>query len=448
MGIKLFRQCKNQVLVFGFFVAPLFFSCRTMADYNYAQINRNLANGNFSQIRQELEQNSSMIYSSHDELLKNLDNGILLHYDLLYEISNQKLSDAEKLAQTYSAKSITQSILSAMTNDTVRDYAGEDFENLYTNIFMALNYINLGEYEDAMVEVRRFDNKIKLLRTKYEEQIERFDSQSDSVKVDKVLSRFSDSAFARYLSMLMYRTQGDSGNAEVDLKYLKNAFTAQKALYDFKIPSCVNDEISVPNDKARLNVVAFSGRAPLKKEDVIRVYWGPSVWYKLALPVMEKRKSSVTKISVSAVNNLTGQKYSSEVEKLESLEDIAVDTFQQAYSIMYARSLARSIARAVTNSSLSSLTDEANRRNDFGAALIFTTMDIAHKIATETVERADIRSSRYFPATASVAGINLEPGNYTVTVEFYSGRSVISKEVKKMTLRVKELNLVESVCLR
>ena len=186
----------------------------------------------------------------------------------------------------------------------------------------------------------------------------------------------------------------------------------------------------------------------VKKEDVIRVYWGPSVWYKLALPVMEKRKSSVTKISVSAVNNLTGQKYSSEVEKLESLEDIAVDTFQQAYSIMYARSLARSIARAVTNSSLSSLTDEANRRNDFGAALIFTTMDIAHKIATETVERADIRSSRYFPATASVAGINLEPGNYTVTVEFYSGRSVISKEVKKMTLRVKELNLVESVCLR
>lgn len=427
-------------------------SCRTMADYNYLRIDSNLQKGKYDEVLAELESNAAQIYGIHDDLLAELDRGIILHFNKNPLDSNKSLGAAEKLALKYEAKSVTQSIASSVTNDTVKDYAGEDFENIYTNIFMALNYIQLNEFDEAMVEVRRFDNKIKQLRAKYEEEVRNQDGASKDVKVEKHYSRFTDSALGRYLSMLMYRTDGDMDNAGVDLRYLKDAYSKQPALYDFACPSSVDQELTYRPSKnaatARLNVLAFSGMAPVKKEEVIRAYYGPSVWYKLALPVMKKNESKINRIQVVAKNDKTGQTYQGDLQKIESLENISIDTFGQAYSILYTKALIRSIARAVTNSTLSTLSNEASRQDNAGAALILMTFDIAHKMATELVERADVRSCRYFPATASVTGLSVEPGTYTVTVNYYNGRHLLFSESRSQKVSSDTLNLVESSCLR
>ena len=83
---------------------------------------------------------------------------------------------------------------------------------------------HLGKNEDAMVEVRRFDNKMKLLKQHYEQEIEKTNQNSQGVSVDKVSIAFSDSALARWLSMIMYRSDGDEGNAEVDQRFIGEAF--------------------------------------------------------------------------------------------------------------------------------------------------------------------------------------------------------------------------------
>lgn len=420
----------------------VFFSCTTMADYNYSRIDSNLEQGKYGEVLSELGSEKKSIYSSHDRVLYALDIGVLEHFEGQYSDSNSLLSEAEKLIEQYSAVSISQAIASAVTNDTVKDYAGEDFENIYTNIFMALNYAALGENDDAMVEVRRFDNKLKSLKSKYEKDVEQSDSASD-VKVRRVSVKFSDSALARYLSMLLYRTNGDKDNAGIDLRYLKAAFESQSSLYDFPVPSSVDTELIVPASQARLNVLAFSGRAPIKKEEVIRVPWTSGHWYKLALPVMEKQKSRINRISVRAVNTLSGTEYSQELEKIESIENIAVDTFQQRYSLILAKSLARSIARQAVSAGL----DAASGDDDMLDFLI-TLFDIAHQVATEFIERADVRSSRYFPATASVAGLTLEPGIYSVTVDFCHGHSVKYSQTQKVKVAAGKLNLVETACLR
>ena len=57
------------------------------------------------------------IYTDKDELLYSLDSGLLAHYNRDYEESNSKLSNAERLIESYYSKSISQGINSFFTND-------------------------------------------------------------------------------------------------------------------------------------------------------------------------------------------------------------------------------------------------------------------------------------------------------------------------------------------
>ena len=421
-------------------------SCMTMADYNYAHIDANLAAGNYAAVSAELEANAPAIYGSHDEVLRLLDAGLVAHFDGKTAESNQALSEAETLMEAYSAKSVTQTVASLVTNDLVQDYAGEDFEDIYANIFMALNYLAQGEQDEAMVEIRRFDNKLKNLRTNYEIEIRAAENADNETKVKKVSIQFYDSALARYVSMLLYRAQGDSDNAAVDYNLLQSAFRTQADLYDFALPKSIAADRAATKQDARLNVLAFYGRAPLKKEDIVRAYsWEGTIWYKLALPVMEKRPSAITSVVVTANNKATGERHTQTLEKLESLENICMDTFQQRYSLLYAKALARSVAKTAANTTMHVLAKDAD---DAGSAVLFTLLDIATKVSNELTERADVRTSRYFPASASIAGITLPAGDYTVTVQFFAGRHVTYTETKDMRVRAGALNFVEAACLR
>lgn len=433
---------------FTLLVCVVFFSCNTMADYNFTQIQKNLSLGNYKLVLQELELNESEIYGQKDEVLILLDKGVLSHFNSDYTESNVFLSNAEKLIDKYRAKSISQAVTSSVINDTVKDYAGEDFEDIYSNIFMSLNYLALGKYDDAMVEVRRFDNKLKNLKLKYKKELAEVNKSNKDVKVKEISVKFHDSAFARYLSLLMYRSQGDKDNARIDYKYIKKAFETQPTLYNFDMPKSLEQEFNIPPFMARVNFIVFSGSSPIKKEEIVRAYWGPETWYKLALPTMQKRPSVINSIIVTLRNTTTGELTTQKLELIESIENIVLDTFQQNYSVLYAKALIRSISRAVSTSMLNELSKEAQNQNMYATGLILSVLDMASMVTTEVVERADVRVSRYFPSKVSVGGINILPGDYDVTIKYNSGASSIYSETKRITIKSNQLNLIESCCLK
>ncbi|MBQ7159032.1 MAG: hypothetical protein IJS09_06395 [Treponema sp.] len=421
-------------------------SCMTMADYNYARIDSNLASGNYAAVSAELDEKKSTIYGIHDEVLVALDAGLVAHYDRDTDKSNELLSKAERLIDAYFSTSISQSVTSMVTNDFVQDYAGEDFEDLYTNLFMALNYIEAELYEDAMVEVRRFDNKLKKLRAKYEEIIQAVENDDENSKIKRVSIQFYNSALAHYVSMLLNRVEGDYDNVRIDAKLLEEAFNMQPSLYDFAVPSSIVAEKAARRADCRLNVLAFSGFAPVKKEEAVRAYsWRGTVWYKLALPKMEKRPSAITSIVVKAINKQTGESFSQTLEQIESLENISVDTFQQKYSVLFTKALLRSIAKTAANTTMNTI---ARRSKDATVSTVFSVLDFATKISNEFTERADVRTCRFFPAKASVTGMNVPAGDYTVSVEFMAGSHVACTETKELSVRAGKLNFVEAACLR
>jgi len=64
-------------------------------------------------------------------------------------------------------------------------------------------------------------------------------------------------------------------------------------------------------------------------------------------------------------------------------------------------------------------------------------------------ESADTRMSRYLPDKAYIGGINLDPGTYSVIINYYHGNNIIAKEeFADVAVNLNALNLLESVNLK
>lgn len=431
-------------------VILLFFSCASIADHSV--IYRRVSAGNYLEARQILEGEKSELYNNTDTVLYYLDAGLLSHYAGDFSQSNKDLTEAEKLMEYYYSKSISQSVGSYFANDTIIDYAGEEYEDIYTNIFMALNYLKLGNVEDAFVEIRRFDNKQRVLATKYADQLDYAKGQlsssySNSREYKDANIQFNNSALARYLSMILYRSIGRLDSAEIDRKQIINAFETQPLLYPFSIPSTVNEEFQIPNDKARVNFLSFAGLGPVKYEQVQRIASADgSLYYKLALPYMQKRGTSTDSIEVTVVDS-QGVEYITRLSLLESIENIAFDTFKQKQAVIFSKTLLRSITKAATGAILNAV---GENREDSNSSIVFSLLSLTTKIVTEMTEVADLRISQYFPALAYVGGITLDPGIYTMQVVYYNKfGEVLYKEVfSEVEVATNEINLIETFCTK
>jgi hypothetical protein len=81
---------------------------------------------------------------------------------------------------------------------------------------------------------------------------------------------------------------------------------------------------------------------------------------------------------------------------------------------------------------------------------VFSLIGIIGKVSNEVSEQADIRASRYFPGSAYVGGINVEPGVYSFTVNYYGkgGGLLASIYQENVSVGAGRLNLVETYCLK
>jgi hypothetical protein len=90
-----------------------------------------------------------------DSLLLLMHRGLLQHYAGLYEDSNDAFQLAELIVDDRYTRSISRAVLSLVTNDRALAYMPNRAERLMINYFGALNYLALGDVEEAAVEARR-----------------------------------------------------------------------------------------------------------------------------------------------------------------------------------------------------------------------------------------------------------------------------------------------------
>ncbi|MDR1836583.1 MAG: hypothetical protein LBQ89_02885 [Treponema sp.] len=392
-------------------------------------------------------------YSRRNTILLYLDKGLLEHYAGDYAGSSNDLQNAERLIEEAYTKSISESFLSYIVNDNAKEYPGEDFEDIYINVFNALNYYSRGNIEGALVEIRKLsisNGKLDMLARKYEYTDPNTGvSLTDTVQRETGVSQlpetktvnFSNSALARFLAALFYQVEGNADSARIEFDQLNRAFTTNRNIYHHPVPTAVEDARNVPPGKARLNVISFTGLSPIKQEAYVIQYL-PFQHPILAtavfkLPRLINRPSVITRIEV-VVN---GEKF--DLELLEDMGAVVEETFNARYSNILLKTYIRTILKyAVADIAAMEVTKQQGELAGFLTAA-------AARTGLEISESADTRMSRYLPGRAYIGGVNLDPGTYSVIINYYQGNNVITRaEYKDIIVNPNRLNLLESVNLR
>lgn len=433
----------------------------------YAGTDVMMANADYQGALTQITAAKEKSYSYKDRVIYYLDTGMLHHWNGEYEKSNEQLELAEKAIDENFTKSLTRSASTLILNDNAQAYAGEDYEDIYLNAFKALNYLALGKPDSAFVEVRRIDLKLKELDKKYDTYAEKLsdaDEAHEEFKPGK--NYFQESALGRYLSMLLYRNEYKWDDVRIDLEKISKGWNVQPDIYTFDKPDFERETERISRPTARLNVMAFSGIAPDKQASTFYIYteenlivlagtsedylgkqnlsglsvipWTgvqPGYNFKFQLPNMKKRASKVAKIEV-VVENTKAQT----LQPLESLENVAIETFGIRKPLIYLKTLTRAVVKGLATQ----VATESMTSNSSDALSIFTRL--ATSVAVNQTENADLRMSRFFPATASIAELHLEEGTYTFKINYYSysGALLHTDERTDVSVVADKLNVLES----
>ncbi|MFZ1682826.1 MAG: hypothetical protein WAU88_01735 [Candidatus Zixiibacteriota bacterium] len=407
-------------------------------------------------------------FDEKDRFLYFMDAGLLAHYSDSLDKSTSQLSLAEKTSEELFTKSVSRAALSMLLNDNALEYAGEDYEVLYSNVFKALNFISVDSFDAAFVEIRRANQKLELLNQKYATAAEEYQKGNDQdsnhipLTYKAVDVRFNNDAFVRYLSMQMYAAAGKYDDARIDSTAFVQAFTDQPNLYPFRQPEvrfAVTD-----SSKALLSVVGLTGLAPVKEAKNFRIrtdkqldvlsilYTEPTgeetvfenipmklntdLYFKFSVPSIVQPLSVVTTVRVIVDGKALG-----ELALLEDVGIIARESFQAHKSLIYLKSIARAVVKGIAANRAKSKADTGG----FGGWLKKAAIDVA----SDLTENADLRCVQYLPGQIRVADFAVTPGVHDIVFQFLGsdGQVVSEKIIPKYKVLKRGLNLLAAECL-
>ncbi len=421
----------------------------------YQGIDKKLRERSFQSIEDDLvKAKEDKYFKSRDKVLYYLDTGFTSYYLKEYQASIKNLSQAEYFIEDLYTKSVSRAISSWLVNDTVLEYEGEDYEDLYTNIVKSLAFIQQKNFESATVEIRRITNKLNLLEDKYAKRIERFNSESTGANQPKLeatptQNRFHNDALAHYLGTILYREERAFDDARIERDKIVDAFQNQGDLYPFPLPKL--PALKLPEgENGYLNILAFSGLSPIKDDLRITATYsqnwltfsaqgysesdmsnrfgfvpifapglgssGGGGFYSAEFPILQPRPNPVRRIRVTIAGE--GVFY---LEKLETLNTISAELFRLKMPFITLKTMIRVIGKQIAKEAAVRATEQSS--NSGGLAIFGSLLGDA-TIALS--EQADIRASHLLPADSYVVEVTLPKGDHTVVVDFLdkSGNSL------------------------
>ncbi len=175
-------------------VVLLLTACATYYKKNL-QFQEYIQQGKFEKAEATLEGNKKA-QSGRNQVLYHFEHGYVDWMLSKYKESNEHLAKADRLIEDQ-MKNYGREALALITNPSVKPYQPEDFEVVMVNYFKALNYLALNDYEAALVECRKINNKLHALNDKYKDH----------------KNRYQRDAFAHTLMGLVYEANSDYNNA-------------------------------------------------------------------------------------------------------------------------------------------------------------------------------------------------------------------------------------------
>lgn len=403
----------------------LFFnSCGPSTNF-YRDVDAFTSQGNYGKAVDEVKKNERG-YGDKSTVLYKLELGALYHYAGEMDSSNRYLLEAEKDIDDLFTKSISLNVLSVILNDNILPYDGEDFEKVLVNVFLALNFAAKGMDEDALVEARKVDTKLREYSRQYSGQ-----------------NKYQEDAFIRCIAGVLYENEGEINDAFISYRQSYETYETYAKEYGTKAPAFLLNDIvrtaarlgfrdevekysglggGIPDDnnnqQGSILVVTYSGKGPIKiqnrKTVTIPDSAGTLHTFQIALPKFTTRYSSGRWYSVSATS--AGNTRTALTEVAENINAIAAKTLDDRLGMVYLKSGGRAVVKFLAAETAKK---EFNKGSD--SKITNFLKGLLVDVAVGATEQADTRTWRMLPANIQLARLHLAAGVYQCSISASDG---------------------------
>ena len=399
-------------------VLPLVLGLGGCATYSgsFAVIEHKLAAQKYDEALKDIEKDAD---TKTDRVLYLLNKGMVLRMKRDFTASNVAFEAAKAEIDRLYAASVSENTLSAIVNDSTVSYSGDNYERVLLHMYMALNYLELGDPDSARVEALQVDVLLRSLAEK---------SSSNKIAED---------AFMLYLAGMIYEDEGEFSDAMISYRNAYNVYKKYLTNFGLPMPSVLKTDLmrmakrqgltdeldkykkefgvessvsaSVPADQGELVFVLNNGLAPIKREKSINSFDPKSgSMLRIALPEYESRSSRVVSARIIANDKQVT------TELMENIDAIARQFLEDHMPAIMARSVARAVIKTAANRKAR---DAALNNKNSDNAMAGMLGALALQVATVVTERADTRSWLTLPASIQLGRMSLPPGSYNVKVE-------------------------------
>ena len=386
----------------------------------------------------------------------------------------QLQQDMQQLTADMSAGKVMEA---ALIGENSVEYVGNTYERIFAYSMKAVNALKMGETDRAVGVFNEYTGNYKAEIADFVAQQKEIAAQSESAVDDpKVASAidalgkiglnvnigamtankpassdevYDASAFLAYLGTLTYLANDDAQHAEDFAGVLASTGSAID----------VSEDLNIADGMGRLDVIALTDVIGKRSEGTVEGSLGEvlpasniNVLYKIAYPTFEPQNHAINVAKVTLSNG-----DAKDFVLIEDFDEAVKKDVAQKASGAFGRSVFRNIVKnsaAVVGSyaALQKASDEVEKAKGnamkekvavsaYNAAV--TTLNVA-LAAVVDMERADIRQAELLPNKASAAGFTVEPGTYTVTVEYTNGKTDV---IENVAVKAGKPTVVVSECM-
>jgi len=362
---------------------------------------------------QALIEDSHDHYGNNAELLYLLDAAMVSLQCRDYPLAQERLHAAEDLAEKLWTESITRHAVSMVTSEYSLKYAGEDYERVMIHIVSAIGYLQTGQLDEALVEVRRLDTLLNRYAAEY--------SEDQFYKIN---------AFARYLSGMIREADAEFDEAFIDYFKAAEAYQNHQQVYGVDVPDILAQDLwrlaskvgrspdaqrligEAPHfpehsseagpETGKLVLVVFGGQGPQKVQDTVIVpsSRGP---ISVAFPRVAAGPMPCSAGRLQLIG--AGAAPATQLSLVSDIHAIAVKSLYDKKGRIVAKALARAVAKQMVIHGIAST--QQNARDQQAVSTLLNLLNVL------VLEKADLRSWRTLPGHIMMARIFLKPGTYS-----------------------------------
>ena len=403
--------------------------CATYSS-SFSVVERDLAAQKYDAALSDIEKESK---SKKDRVLYLLNKGMVLRMKRDFVDSNVAFEAAKAEMNRLYAASVTENALSVMVNDSMVSYSGDNYERILLHLYMALNYLELGQPDSARVEALQVDDDLREFAEKHPG------------------TKFSEDAFTLYLTGMIYEDRGEWSDAMISYRSAYKAYKRESTDFTGAMPSMLKKDLlrmakqqgltdelhkyetefgadsqndkNVDPDQGELVFILNNGLAPVKHERAMTLFDPNSgTVVRIALPYYHSQNDNVVAARIT-VNDKQAT-----TELTENIDAVAKKNLAAHMPAIIARSVARAVVKAeAVKKAREVAMNSGNGNND--NALFGMLGALALQVAAVATEQADTRSWLTLPSNIQMARLSLPPGSYSVKVELLgANRQVVATQ--------------------